>query len=398
MKIIVVSHRVPFPPNKGEKLRTYYQLQFLRSQGHEIIVFCPTLEDADIDHQRALAKDLDVEVFGAPVSSKASRYIRSFLQGVSVSQSNFYSRHLQTLIDNHIVNADAVLCTASSVANYVKKSGNKLASHTLKLMDFMDVDSDKWKQYAESSSGIMRWVYTREQNLITQLEKDVAETFDTCFLIAKAEVDLFKEKITQAGNIQVLGNGIDTNEFSERELNNECTEVTFLFAGVMDYKPNVDAVLWFVEHCWPAICEAKPQAKFIIAGMNPEKAICKLHNTQNINVTGFVDDILPYFHCANIFVAPFHVARGVQNKILQAMSCGLPVVTTQKGGEGIQYQDGHDILVSSDAPSFTHTCLKLCEDIILRQQIGTRARETILQSYAWDSVLVPLNKALLEND
>jgi glycosyltransferase involved in cell wall biosynthesis len=162
----------------------------------------------------------------------------------------------------------------------------------------------------------------------------------------------------------------------------------------MDYKPNIDAVLWFVEHCWPQIIAQHPNAQFVIAGMNPSATVQKLAEDNSIVVTGFVDDIMPYFQSASVFVAPFQIARGVQNKVLQAMACELPVVTTSRGIEGIVHAQGEDVLVTDDTQLFTEHCLTLLADQQKVESIGHRARQTILNNYAWPEVLKPLTELI----
>ena len=143
------------------------------------------------------------------------------------------------------------------------------------LMDFMDLDSDKWKQYSKSSSWPISWVYARESRLLARLEHKIQQTFDHCFLISQNEVDLFHEHIGLADNVQVLGNGIDNEFFYPPVKQPKNNDPVFIFTGVMNYKPNVDAVLWFMKHAWGLIKKKYPQAHFIIAGMNPSQVIAK---------------------------------------------------------------------------------------------------------------------------
>jgi glycosyltransferase involved in cell wall biosynthesis len=162
----------------------------------------------------------------------------------------------------------------------------------------------------------------------------------------------------------------------------------------MDYKPNIDAMLWFVEHCWPLIVKSVPNAHLIIAGMNPSTDIVKLASAANIEVTGFVEDIKPYFDKSHIFVAPFQIARGVQNKVLQGMACALPVVSTPLGAEGIACKDGFDILLANTPSEFSRRCITLANDAVLNRQIGQQALSTINAHYAWESVLQPLTQKI----
>jgi glycosyltransferase involved in cell wall biosynthesis len=241
----------------------------------------------------------------------------------------------------------------------------------------------------------MRLIYKREHKLIKQLEQKIVSHFDSAFIIAKAEYDLFQSTVCQCNNLHILGNGIDQTEFTPAHQSTKFTH--FLFSGVMDYKPNVEAVLWFVHQCWASIKVQVPNARLTIAGMNPEPRIRALSKDSSIEVTGFVDNIMPYFHRADIFVAPFQIARGVQNKVLQAMSCAIPVVTTSLGAEGIATEHNKNIIIADSNESFTYACLLLAKDAQARIDIGSRAHQTITDNYSWTSMLRPLQQAITQN-
>jgi glycosyltransferase involved in cell wall biosynthesis len=145
-----------------------------------------------------------------------------------------------------------------------------------------------------------------------------------------------------------------------------------------------------VDNCWPAIVHDFPLAKLVVAGMNPSSAIKKLSKDKRIEITGFVDNIMPYFHAATVFIAPFQIARGVQNKVLQAMSCQIPVVSTTRGIEGIIHENNVDVFIADTAQEFIRKCKQLSTSPDLREKTGNAARQRILASYAWSEVLKPL--------
>ena len=402
MNILLLSHRVPFPPNKGEKIRTFYQLKCLSELGHQIHLFSPYEDKADLAHFNTLGKTLCTTVNAAPLKHKALRLVKGIAKNQSLSIANFYDKNLQQHVDLFLSDntVDAILCTASSMAEYIFKSSvlKTINKKPLLIMDFMDVDSDKWGQYKQNSSFPMSIIYAREQYLLSKYEKRIVEQFDACYLIAQAEVTLFNQQVIQSDKVQVMGNGLDTIAFypaKEKEAN---PYPIFLFTGVMDYKPNVDAVVWFAEKCWGDIIKQHPRAKFIIAGMNPNKDVMKLVELTGVEVTGFVDDILPYYHQADIFVAPFRLARGVQNKVLQAFSCALPVISTPMGAEGIICQADRDILIASSPEQFIKQANKLIAQPTLAQSIGESALQIIQQHYSWPSQLQPLVNLLGAED
>ncbi|MDD4863070.1 MAG: TIGR03087 family PEP-CTERM/XrtA system glycosyltransferase [Alishewanella agri] len=401
MDIVVIAHRVPYPADKGEKIRTFHQLSYLVSQGHTIKVFAPAESTTDVEFARQLAAKLSIRVYTAPLLPAWWRKVRALLTGQAISASHFYSQALQQLITQSLQQQapDAILATSSAVAVYAEKAIQPLAvtSRPRLLMDFMDLDSDKWHQYSATARWPMNRVYRREARLVAKLEQQIYHTFDQSFFISANEVSLFSRQLAETSKVAVLANGLDTQTFypgSVRDPQQVSAAPVFLFTGVMDYLPNEDAVLWFVEAMWPQIRQMYPAATFYIAGMNPSKRIQQLAKQPGVLVTGYVEDILPYYHQADIFVGPFRLARGVQNKILQAMACSLPIVTTPLGAEGIACEDGQHLLLASDPAQFVAAITRLLAEPALRQQLSATALHLIQQHYSWQGVLAPLAASL----
>ncbi|OZG73421.1 group 1 glycosyl transferase [Hahella sp. CCB-MM4] len=398
MKILFISHRVPFPPNKGEKIRTFHQIKFLVEKGHSITVVAPYEDEDEIKHFQELERRYKVKVFGSKLKYKSLRLLTGLLTGRALSVANFYSKPLQQEIDQHIQSDDydAIVCTASSMAEYVfrSKTIDRKGKKPRLIMDFMDLDSDKWRQYAERSSFPMSWIYRREAELIFQFEKEIAESFDACLFVTEAETELFRQYGATTNNVYAIENGMDPDEFRPSKEEKQKDTPVLLFTGVMDYSPNVDAVVWFVENVWKAILNKWPDAEFYIAGMNPNEKVKSLEKEPGVQVTGFVDDILPYFDRSTIFVAPFRIARGVQNKVLQAFACGIPVIATPMGAEGIRYQEGENILLADTADDFMAALEKLLTDSGLYQKVADNALETIQRVYSWRGILEPFEELL----
>ena len=401
MNILIISQRVPYPPNKGEKLRTYHQMDHLLAIGHKVSICTPAHSQEDLQSIKSLNTIKKIPIIFEKMGRSFPRLIIGLMSFKALSVSNFYSTRLQRKLDQLIKqhDFDVILCTSSSMAEYIFKS-DKIKSHSVTnqtamlLMDFMDLDSDKWKQYSTSTSWPMNWVYAREARLLARFEHKIQQTFDHCFFISQNEVDLFHERIRLTQNVHVLGNGIDTDSFYPSEKKPGNVDPVFIFTGVMDYKPNVDAVLWFMEHTWDLIREKYPQARFIIAGMNPSQIIQNLSRTPGIEVTGFVDDILPFYHQSDYFVAPFTIARGVQNKILQAFACGLPVMASSMGAEGIECKDGEHIIIAETASEYLSAIDKLESDSLLKTDIKDKALKLIHDQYSWDGKLKVLDSFL----
>lgn len=398
MNILFIAQRIPYPANKGEKIRSFNQIKFLADMGHNIHVISPIENETEVEYCEQLAQFKNIHCEFKKLPAKSLRLLVGFFKNEAMSVANFYSNALQSTIDFALKahHFDAVICTSSAVAKYVfaSKTLNQLPKKPMLLMDFMDLDSDKWRQYADKASFLMRRVYQREAKLISQYELKIQKSFDACFFIADAEIDLFKQTTGDVDNIHLLGNGMNTKEFypAPHPTNNQSPK--FIFTGVMDYKPNVDAVVWFVEHIWKEVIKQHPDAEFIIAGMNPNSTVQNLKKYPGITITGFVDDILPYYHQADYFVAPFRLARGVQNKVLQAFACGLPVISTPMGAEGITCEVNKDILIANNTDEFLTAINSLESNSTLKASITENALKLIYDHYSWSGKLQKLDKEL----
>ena len=400
MNILIISQRCPFPPNKGEKIRTFHHLKYLNEQGHKIFLATPYEDDSELPFFTTLSERYCQQISYSKLPHKIFRLVMGLITGKALSIANFYHSALQKKIDKQLVdnNIDVIYCSASSVAEYVFNSKviSKLAKKPQLLMDFMDVDSDKWAQYAKQTSWPLKHIYQRETKLIARFEKKIASSFDHCLLITQAEVDLFQQIHGASFVIHAVENGLDTTSFFPPQAPRDLKFPRLLFAGVMDYAPNIDAVMWFVDHVWPSVIKKWPQATFCIAGMDPVDKIKKLNGQNGIEITGFVDDIKPYFDNANIFVAPFRLARGVQNKVLQAFASGLPVIATSMGAEGVKCSDQQDILLANSASDYINCLTMLMDDHSKYTNISQNALAIIQAQYAWNSVLAPLKSLVAE--
>jgi sugar transferase (PEP-CTERM/EpsH1 system associated) len=398
VKTLYLSQRIPFPPNKGEKIRTFHQIKYLLDNNHEIFLCCPYTTDEELDLIEQFKDLYGVHTLQHKLGPNFLRYISGLISHKALSVSNFYNLKLQKMVDELILSESFrnIVCTSSSMAEYVFKSSaiaGKITKPKL-VMDFMDLDSDKWKQYRDSSTLPMKWVYNREFKLLSKYEQNINRCFDICFFISQSEVDLFCKNNVCTVKPLAIGNGIDNEFFTPAIQMPYNNDPVFIFTGVMDYKPNIDSVLWFAENVWQKVIQKYPDSRFIIAGMNPVTEILALNNIKGIEVTGFVDDILPYYHQSDIFIAPLRIARGVQNKVLQAFSCGLPVIATSMGAEGIDYTDGTNILIADNPDSFFECIEQLVSNKLLYQSIKESALQLIKHNYSWDAQLTPLKNIL----
>jgi sugar transferase (PEP-CTERM/EpsH1 system associated) len=280
------------------------------------------------------------------------------------------------------------------MAQYV--AGNRY-KELHRCIDFIDIDSDKWAQYKNQASTIMKFVYGYEAHKLFEWEKRISQEFDYSFFVSEKESDLFKEMVPAASNrVSFFNNGVDTEYFSP----NYSFESPYpggikaiVFTGVMDYWANVDAVTWFAKEVLPALSAHVPDAKFYIVGSKPNDKVKALAKQPNVIVSGRVEDVRPYLAHSTVAVAPMRIARGIQNKVLEAMAMGLTAVTSTQGFEGINATPGQEVLVIDEVNTWVQS---LCELLTAsnKNDIGTKARQLVIDQYSWHSSLEKLKDHL----
>ncbi len=399
MKIVVLSHRVPYPPIKGEKIRTYHQLESMREAGCEVTLFCPMHEPEDETLVEQYAAKTSLKVIASHSGKGWLRLLKGLITGRSLSVAKFHFRELQNKLNAHLAEheADVLYCTSSAMAEYALVAENR-SSKCRVFVDFMDLDSDKWQRFSEVSKLPMSFIYRYEARVLGNYEKKVQRLVDHCLFVSQAEADLFCTKHNSVGgNLQVIGNGVDLSDFYLPQSIGYKEPLTLLFTGVMDYLPNESAICWFVDNVWDQVVEKYPDARLIVAGMKPSQRVLDLESYKNVDVTGYVDDMLPYYHEADVFVAPFQIARGVQNKILQAFACGLPVVTTPLGAEGIDGQGDEHFLIADTPDRFAQRIDDLVNDPQMYQSLSRASSQLIHDEYRWEAKNRPLLDLILVN-
>jgi sugar transferase (PEP-CTERM/EpsH1 system associated) len=260
------------------------------------------------------------------------------------------------------------------------------------VIDFVDVDSDKWRQYAENHQGVMRWVYQREHQLLQKAEQHYCERFDHSLFVSPNEAELFQQLMPAqlTGKIHPLLNGVDT-EFFSPDFTAAVDELTLparylVFTGAMDYWANVDAVQWFADEVWPALLATTPDLQFLIVGGNPTAAVKLLAKRPGIQVTGRVEDVRPYILNALFVVAPLRIARGIQNKVLEAMAMNKIVVASDMAMEGINAPTSAWLRQSDDAQGF----IEHCQALLANPEQDCAARVWIIDHFTWQATLRPL--------
>lgn len=397
MNILYLSHRIPYPPNKGDKIRSFNEIKFL-SQSHNIDLVCLADEPDDLLYAAALKEYCRyVEVFPLNKTIAKIRGVLSLVGGSSISVGYFYQQNMQQCVDRLLTenSYDAVLCFSSTMAEYIFKSSSAKLPARL-IMDFCDVDSDKWLQYATDSRFPMSYIYRLENRRLIFYEKLIYQAFHASILISEAEKSLFLKICSNDSKMTIVPNGVDFEYFSSEFITQQekRDHPVLVFTGAMDYHANVDGVVWFCNEIWPELKKNFADLSFYIVGSHPDPAVKYLEKYDDVVVTGFVDDIRDYYAMADVCVVPLRMARGVQNKVLEAMSMGKAVVTTSKANAGILAEDNSQLLIANDVDSFIKRIAFLLENSDKRVMLEKKAREFVVAKYDWDKNLGKLEKIL----
>jgi len=353
--VLFLCHRLPWPPSKGDKIRSYHVLRRLAEHYH---VYLGAFVDDPADWQYLAAlKALCTEVCIRPLSpwSARRRAIASLLRGEPLTVGVYRDRVMQDWIERLLGERklDLTLCYSSGVAPFV------MAYPQLRrVMDFVDVDSDKWRQYAQAHRGLARLVYRREARRLAAFEHAVATQFDASVFVSEAEARFFRQQVHQAaGKVHGIPNGVDSEYWDpERTYASpyRAEDRAVVFVGAMDYRANVHAAQWFAHEVWPRIFVRCPDARFYIVGSKPTAAVRALGQLAGIVVTGRVEDVRPYLAHAHAVAAPLRIARGIQNKVLEALAMEKVLLATPEAWEGIEDFAGRRGCIS-DSPEVMAT-------------------------------------------
>ena len=391
--LLYLVHRVPYPPNKGDKIRSYHLLRYLSSRYR---VYLGTFADidGDIAHVNAL-REYCAGVKVVPLSPllARARCTTGLLRGEPLTLAYYRSAELQSWVDRVI--AEHCICKAVTFSSMMTMYLDRPGAPEL-VADFCDVDSQKWAQYAEGRGWPASFIYGREARTLLAFERKMAARAAACTFVTPAEADLFARLAPEcASRLHAIGNGVDTDFFSpDRQRPNPygADEVPIVFTGAMDYWPNIDAVAWFAGEVMPQIVAAQPSARFYIVGMNPATTVSALAGP-HVVVTGKVPDVRPYVQHARVAVAPLRVARGVQNKVFEAMAMARPLVISSVVARGIQGAPMVEFDVAGDAREFSAKVLAL-SDTATGDPMGRRARQRVLDDYNWDARLARFGELL----
>lgn len=394
MKILFLSHRVPYPPNKGDKIRSFNILKYLNER-HVVHVACPVDNDDDVGDVRDLVKQgYSVKAELIRPLSRLLNVARFGVAGEPLSVGHFWSRRLLLKIKTQVAEQkyDALFVFSSTMAEYAKE-----LDIPVRIIDFCDLDSAKFEQFAGFASPPKSWLYNVEGKRLARYEKKLASQFDHLLFIGPEEKKLYAVNGSSA-KVKIMSNGVEQENWDESsETVNPSTSPFLLFTGVMDYFPNADAVQWFVENVFHDLKSLFPAISFYIVGKNPIASVRKLHNPKKgVHVTGFVDDLKPYLAHASAFIAPVRIARGMQTKILEAMAHGIPVVSSRASIRGIDAEEEHNILPADEAYEYVKQISRLLSNEPLALRLQANALQFVKEKFNWEKNLGLLDE-LLDN-
>src|SRR6185437_6695824 len=392
MNMLFLCHRIPYPPDKGEKIRAYHMLAHL-AQRHTIYLGAFVEDPAEMRYAAMLREMLGGECCLVPLGAAARLNMAAgFVHRAPLSASYFRSRALARWI-NLILrtqNIEVAIVYSTAMAPYLLRQ--RAFDPRRVIFDMVDLDSDKWRQYGDGASGLLAWIYRREMRTLLSLEREAATGFGATLLVSPHEVGTFVRLAPLARqSLWSVPNGVDLNFFSaEHTYSNPFEEgqAAIVMTGTMDYRPNVEGALWFANSVLPQIRARKPEAKFYVVGARPSREVRALE-CGSIVVTGQVEDVRPYLAHAGAVVAPLKLARGVQNKVLEGMAMSRPVVATTPAVQALDVTPGHELLVADEPGKFADHVLGVME---APSRVGLNGRRYVEKHHQWAKNLETLDR------
>jgi len=401
-RLLFLAHRIPYPPNKGEKIRAFHILDHLTRQ-FDVECGCLVDDPADEAHIATFGRRV-AHLQAARVTSRAAAMARALVNlrpGRPLSFGWFRAARLAAWVDRGLAAGryEAVFVSGTAMAPYVM--GRPRHPETQRrVLDLVDIDSQKFAAYAEAGRGPMRLVHAREARTLLALERAATAAFDHAMFVSDAEAARFRTLSPEvAPRVGFLENGVDFTRFDPTEawpdpLPDSLPDrgPRIVFTGAMNYAPNIEAVRWFAHEVMPGLRARAVAPVFVIVGLNPAPSVRALETLPGVVVTGTVPDVRPWLAHAAVAVAPLLLARGVQNKVLEAMAMEKPVVATPQAFEGIHATPGRDLLVAEGAEAFAAAVAAVLDG--RHHGMGAAARAAVRAGHDWAATLRPLNALL----
>lgn len=386
MKILFITPRFPYPPNRGDRLR-YYNFAKVLSKDHELHL-ASLIQSSDdlryLNETKTIFRRVET-VHKRPVASLVDMAIH-FFSDIPLQVSYFHSLQMHRLIERMVEKEryDAVYVFHLRMAPYAVDLRG-----VYRILDLTDAVSLFLERMADHKKLIMKHLLLRESRITRRYEERITKLFDECWIISDED----KKALGTNGNsssVFVVPNGIDADYFMP-DLSHRDRGPNILFVGYMGAE-SISTIKYFLKEIFPAVRRAIPSVKFYIVGANPPREIVKLTRDKNIVVTGYIKDLRPLYNNAAVMAAPMRFVAGVQNKILEAMAMGVAVVTSSFGNEGINAKHGENIFVEDDPRIFACRVIELLKDKKLGEKIGRNAIKFVREKYSWNSVVSRMDK------
>lgn len=396
-RLLFLTHRVPYPPDRGDRIRSYHLLDFL-SRRFDVAVACTSDEIvrlAQRQHLQEFARRVSIEAID-PTYSKA-RALAMLAAGSPLTPAYFFRHRLARTIQRwHAQDPfDAVLTICTGMIHYARlvtaPAGAPAEGFPRHVLDLVDVDSLKWETYAANARPPMSWLYALEGKRLAPIEAGSQDRLDAVTLVSESEAEVYRQRAPQAPAPAVVSNGVDLGYFSPTP---DPMTRTIVFVGVLDYAPNVEGIIWFVRQVMPLLKPRVPEMRLLVIGKHPTQAVQALGREPGVEVVGAVSDVRVYLARAAAVIAPLQMARGVQNKVLEGMAAGRAVVCSPHAAKGIDAQPGRDLLVADTPQEWVETLDRLLRETQHRRTIAQAARQRVEDRYAWATCLEPMAKLL----
>ncbi|MHC4944589.1 MAG: TIGR03087 family PEP-CTERM/XrtA system glycosyltransferase [Planctomycetota bacterium] len=395
MKILYVCHRIPYPPDKGEKIRAYHQIRHLGGR-HDVHLFCLADRKEDLRSAEALRTFCrQVEVIPLNPLLGRIKLLSALLKSCPLTLSYFHSPRLMRRVRAAAAGQafDVGVAYSSSMIPYLSELGIPW------VIDYVDLDSQKWLQYADGQPFPLSWLYSREARKLFDFELASSERAGASIFVTEREGRLLEER-GSPNRLCAISLGVDFDYYRldvppdpgiaalERPV--------IIFVGNMDYRPNFEAVLVFARHVLPRVTSRVKDALFLVVGANPPPKVKALHDGKSVIVTGRVPDPRPFLKAADLSVVPLFMARGIQTKVLEAMAMELPVVLTSTAADSVGAEKGRDYLVADDHEAMAGEIVRLLGDEGTARTLAEAGRKFVEHAYRWDDKLARYEKILLE--
>lgn len=396
-RLLFLAHRCPYPPEKGEKIRAWHLLDHLCDRWEVDLGFL--LDDpADLAHLPFLrSRCASVEVQAVGKRAQMARALLQLRPGQPLTRGWFHAPGLAAWVRQGLAARrwDAAFIYSSAMAPYVMGPLAQRAG-LRRVLDMVDIDSEKWLAYAADAKAPMRQVWAREGRTLLALERAAAQEFDHSIFVSEAEASRFAVLAPESvARIGWVDNGVDLARFDPaRAYPNPYTRAApaIVFTGTMGYRPNIDAVCWFATAVLPLLRQRDPAPEFHIIGANPAPAVLALAALDGVHVSGPVADVRPWIAHAAVAVAPLRIARGIQNKVLEAMALARPVVASPQAFEGIHATPGRDLLVADGVPALAAAVAAVLDGA--HPGLGAAGRAAVAAGHDWPAALRRLDPLL----